>query len=182
MMDLLMHLRAPVVLAVILVAVGCEEKLKPSVVVVNQEQLPSHESWNSTVVFTDSARVEAVLWAGHIAVYATEQYTLFSDSVHIDFFNDLQQHTSTLTARRGRVDDRTKDLDAYERVRLVSDDGTVLTTDHLLWKNEDRTIRSDMFVEIVSPTERITGQGLVSDQSLKNYRIFRVTGRAVAPE
>src|SRR4030042_5734379 len=107
MMNVLMHLRGPVVLAVILAVVGCEEKLKPAVAVVNQEQLPSHESWNSTVVFTDSARLEAVLWAGHIAVYATEQYTLFSDSVHIDFFNDLQQHTSPLTARRGGGNDTT---------------------------------------------------------------------------
>ena len=58
MMNPLRHLRLPVVLSVILAVAGCEEKLKPSVVVVNQEQLPSQESWNSTVVFTDSARLE----------------------------------------------------------------------------------------------------------------------------
>jgi LPS export ABC transporter protein LptC len=171
--------------ALVLVALtmfGCEEKLKPSVVMVTQEELPSQESWNSTVVFSDSARVQAILWAGHIAMYTTEQYTLLSDSVHIDFFNDLQQHSSTLTARRGRVNDRTQDLDAYERVRLVSDNGTILETEHLFWNNKDKTVRSDTFVEITSPTEHITGHGLVSDQSLKNYKIFRVTGRAVTTE
>ncbi len=162
--------------------IGCEEKLKPSVVVVTQEELPSQESWNSTVVFSDSARVQAVLWAGHIAVYATEQYTLLSDSVHIDFYDDQQQHSSTLTARRGRVNDRTEDLDAYERVRLVSDDGTILETEHLFWNNKEKTIRSDTFVDITSPAEHISGHGLVSDQSLKNYKIFRVTGRAVTTE
>jgi LPS export ABC transporter protein LptC len=162
--------------------VGCEEKLKPSVVMVDQQKLPSQESWNSTVVFTDSARIKAVLWSGHITVYGSEQYTLLSDSIHVDFYNDLQQHTSTLTALRGRVNDRTQDLEAYERVRLVSDDGAVLKTDRLFWNNADRTIRSDTFVDIASRTEHITGQGLVSDQSLKNYRIFRVTGQAVTTE
>jgi hypothetical protein len=33
-------------------------------------------------------------------------------------------------------------------------------------------------VDIRSPREHIMGHGLISDQSLKNYRIFRVTGQA----
>lgn len=163
-------------------ACGCEEKLRPSVVAVNQTQLPSQESWNSTVTFTDSARIQAVLWSGHIAVYTAQQYTLLSDSVRVDFYDEFQHHTSVLTARRGRVNDRTQDLDAFDNVQLVSDSGTVLKTEHLLWDNATRTIRSDVFVEIISPTEHIMGHGLVSDQGLKNYKIFRVTGRAVTEE
>lgn len=171
----------PAVLFVFL-AGGCEDKLKPSVVPISPAQLPSQESWNSTVVYTDSGQVRAVLWAGHIAVFAQGQYTLLSDSIHVDFFDDMGKHSSTLTARRGRVNDRTEDLEADERVHLVSDEGTVLKTERLSWHNATRTIRSDTFVEILSPREQLTGHGLVSDQGLKNYRILRVAGQAVTQE
>ena len=43
-------------------------------------------------------------------------------------------------------------------------------------------METDAFVEIMSPREHIKGQGLVSDQGLKNYRIFKVTGEAVIKE
>jgi len=169
---------------VLLVAVlpGCEEKLKPAIVPVDQRQLPSQESWRSTIVFSDSAKVQAILWAGHIATFTERQYTLMDDSVHVDFFNEQAVHTSALTARRGKVHDRTRNLAAYEDVLVVSDSGTTLKTDSLFWNNTTRTMETDAFVEIISPTEHIKGQGLVSDQGLKNYRIFKVTGEAVIKE
>jgi len=81
---------------------GCEEKIKPSVVTLNQKEIPSQESWNSTVMFSDSAKIKAILWAGHIASYTDQRYTLLGDSIHVDFFDEREQHTSLLTARRGR--------------------------------------------------------------------------------
>jgi LPS export ABC transporter protein LptC len=104
------------------------------------------------------------------------------DSLHVDFFDEKGKKTSTLTARRGRVDDRTRDFDAYENVVVTSQEGTVLRTDSLSWSNEARNIHTEAFVDIRSSTEHIRGLGLVSDQSLKNYRIFRVTGQAVPKE
>jgi len=166
-------------LSVLLLA-GCEERVRPSVVPLATDSLPSQESWRSTVRLTDSARVRAVLWAGHIATFAEDQYTLLGDSVHVTFFNERGEPSSTLTARRGKVDDRTRDFEAYEQVVVCSEDSTVLRTDRLFWTNATRLIHTDAYVEIVSPREVIRGQGLESDQSLTNYRIFRVTGRSAA--
>ena len=95
---------------------GCEEKVKPTVVPVASKELPSQESWNSTVVFSDSAHLKAVLWSGHISAFASRQVTELADSVHVDFYNEQEQHTSLLTARRGMVHDATRDLEAYENV------------------------------------------------------------------
>lgn len=161
---------------------ACEEKVKPSVTPLEQTDTPDQESWNSTVTFSDSAKTRAVLWSGHIAMYTQRQYTLLSESVRVDFYNDLEQHTSTLTARRGKVNDVTRDFEAFGSVRVTSDSGTVLTTDSLFWSNQERRIYTDAFVDILSPTEHIMGHGLVSDQGLKNYRIARVTGQAVSQE
>jgi LPS export ABC transporter protein LptC len=180
-----MRRRAYIVAAmsvVLCVLPGCEEKIRPAVVAVNQTEIPSQESWKSTVTFTDSGKVKAILWSGHIASYTPQQYTLLSESIHVDFFDDLEQHTSLLTARRGRVNDRTQDFAAYDNVIVISDSGTTLRTDSLYWDNATRKIRTEAFVDIVSPTEHIMGHGMISDQGLKNYTIFKVTGKAVTKE
>ena len=165
-----------------LILSACEEKIRPSVIAVTQTDIPSQESWNSTVTFTDSGKVKAILWAGHIATYTSKAYTLLSDSIHVDFFNEFEQHTSLLTARRGKVNDRTQDFAAYDNVVVISDTGTILRTDSLYWDNATRKIRTEAFVDIVSPTEHIMGHGMISDQGLKNYTIFKVTGQAVTKE
>jgi len=170
-----------IALAVVL-NVGCEEKVKPSILSVPQTDIPSQESWKSTVTFSDSAKVKAILWAGYIAAYAPQQYTVLSESLRVDFFNEFEQHTSFLTAQWGRVDDRTHDFAAYENVVVISDSGTILRTDSLFWKDAERKIYTTAFVEITSPTEQIMGHGLVSDQGLQNYKITRVTGKAVTRE
>lgn len=175
-------MRIPWLLAALLAWAGCGERVNPSVVPLPQSALPSQESWRSTVTFTDSARVKAVLWAGHIAEYQGERTTLLDDSVHVDFFDEEGRHTSLLTARRGKVNDATQDFEADDSVVVVSDSGSTMKTDRLFWTNADRTIHTDAYVDITSPTEHITGKGMVSDQDLRNYRIFRVTGEAVKGE
>ena len=162
-----------------LLLTGCEEHLKPSVVPLPSNDLPSQESWQSTVTFSDSARVKAVLWAGHIASFQQQRFTVLEESVHVDFYGEAGEHTSMLTARRGRVDDATEDFNAYDNVVVVSDSGTTLRTDRLFWNSAERKIHTDDFVDIVSPTEHIMGHGMVSDQGLKNYKIFVVTGSSI---
>ena len=161
---------------------GCEEKIKPSVVPLPNSEIPSQESWNSTITFSDSARIKAVLWSGHIARFTTQRFTLLSDSIRVDFYDQDERHSSLLTAKRGRVNDATQDFAAYGNVVVVSDSGTTLKTDSLFWNNANRKITTQAFVDIVSPTEHIMGQGMESDQGLKNYKIFRVTGSAVSKE
>jgi LPS export ABC transporter protein LptC len=168
--------------ALLLVTAGCEEKVRPTIVPVETAELPSQESWKSTVVFSDSGQCSAILWAGHIAAYAQQRITLLGDSVHVDFFNEDGAHTSLLTARRGKVNDVTHDLEVYENVVVVSDSGTTLKTERLFWDNTTRKIHTDAFVDIQSPREHIMGHGMESDQGLKQYRIMRVTGQAVTRE
>lgn len=153
--------------------------MKPAIVPLSQEEIPAQESWRSTVTFSDSARIRAILWAGHIAVLSGQRATVLDDSVHVDFYDDNGVHTSTLTARRGKVDDGTRDFEAYENVVVTSDSGTVLRTERLFWTNATRKIHTDAFVDISGPAEHIMGHGMESDQDLKHYTIFRVTGQTV---
>ena len=172
---------AVVVLAVcaMLLSYGCEEKIKPSVLGgVSGAAFPSQESWNTTVTFTDSGIVKAILKSGHISAFEGTKQTLLDSGVHVDFFDEHGVHSSVLTSHSGKVDENTNNLEAIGNVVVVSDSGVVVETEKLFWDNQRQLIHSDEFVKITSPKENLQGHGFESDQSLKNYKIFKVTGTA----
>jgi LPS export ABC transporter protein LptC len=160
-----------------LVLFGCQqERVQPSIMSnIQLEKYPSQESWHSKVTFTDSGKTKAILFAGHIRVFYDTQETLLDSSLKVDFYDENQIHSSTLTSKRGRVDDATENLFARDSVVVVNDSGVTITTSELMWRNKDRKIVSDKFVTIVSPTEKIQGYGFESDQSLRFYTIYNPT-------
>ena len=175
-------IRASLILRVSILALclcSCEEKIKPSVLGgVSSTTLPSQESWNTTVTFTDSGTVKAILKAGHISAFDATKQTMLDSKVHLDFFDENGKHSSVLTSETGKVDESTNNLEAIGNVVVVSDSGVVVETEKLFWDNKRQLIHSDDFVRITSPKEKLAGHGFESDQSLKNYKIFRVTGTA----
>jgi LPS export ABC transporter protein LptC len=169
------------IFVLIILSISCEEKLRPSVTSTGSgKNLPSQESWNARIVFSDSGRISAILRAGHIAIYEDRRYTVLDSNITVDFYDEHGAHSSVLTAKRGRVNDVTHDFEAYENVVVVSDSGGTLKTEELFWDNARALIHTDKFVDIVSPTEHIQGEGLESDQNLKHYTIKKVTGQAIA--
>ena len=164
--------------ALALIAAGCAEKGRAPVVPARQgTRLPDQESWNATLTFTDSGRVTGVLRAGYIGKFLKEQFTVLDSGIVVDFYNENREHTSVLTARRGKVNDVSNDFEANGNVIVRSDSGTVLKTEQLFWNNRKGKVTTEAYVEITSPTEEIRGTGLESDQSLTHYTIKRVTGK-----
>lgn len=151
------------------------KRVKPSVDTnLNIEEMPSQESWNSVVTFTDSGKTKAVLWAGHLRKYNEKRETLLDQNIKVDFYDQKEIHTTTLTSKNGRVDESTNNLFAKDSVVVFSDSVTI-KTEEMMWRNKDRKIVSDKYVKVISPKEIIEGYGFESDQSLKNYIIYNIT-------
>jgi LPS export ABC transporter protein LptC len=149
--------------------------VKPSIN-VNLEigELPSQESWNSTITFSDSGKTKAILWAGHLKKFDEKRETFMDENIKVDFYDQNEIQTSTLTSKNGRVDESTNNLYAIDSV-VVSSDSVIIRTDEMMWRNKDRKIVSDKFVTVISPNETIKGYGFESDQSLRNYVIYNIT-------
>ncbi len=160
----------------VLIIYSCgEEKIKPQTESLSSDnEIPSQESWNSKVLFTDNGTLEAILYSDHLKVYDEQKVTLL-DGVKIDFYGKDGSKTSTLTSLRGKVDDITKNMFAIDSVVAVNDSGTVLTTSELMWRNKDQRILTDRYVTITSKKEIIKGYGFESDQRLDNYVIRNIT-------
>lgn len=155
---------------------NCSSKrVKPSVdSKIKIEEIPSQESWNSIVTFSDSGKTSAVLWAGHLRKYDETRETLLDDNIKVDFYDQNEVKTTTLTSKKGRVNEATNDLFAIDSVIVFSDSVTI-KTEEMMWRNKDRKIISDKFVTLISPKEKIEGYGFESDQSLRNYVIYNIT-------
>jgi len=163
---------------VLLILIPCcsDQKVKPTVnPSLSVQELPAQESWDAEIFFTDSGKTKAVLTAGHLRVLENARETLLDDKIKVDFYNDLEEKTTTLTAEQGKVDDATKNLWAIDNVVAVNDSGVTLQTEELMWRNSDQKILSDKFVTILTPKEKIEGYGFESDQHLRNYVIYNIT-------
>ncbi|MEJ2195068.1 MAG: LPS export ABC transporter periplasmic protein LptC [Ignavibacteriaceae bacterium] len=156
---------------------GCtKEKIEPTVnTQITSVEIPDQESWNSTVFFSDSGKTRAILYAGNLKVFSKRKETLLEDNIKIDFYNENQIKTTTLTAKRGRVDEGTNNLFAIDSVVAKNDSGVVIRTDEMMWRNSDQKIVSEKFVTIDTPTEKIEGYGFESDRHLRHYIIYNIT-------
>lgn len=154
-----------------------ENKIEPPKIdITSSDSIPSQESFNNTVTFSDSGKVKAILIAGRIRVFSKFNYTLIDSGAKVDFYKN-GVYSSVLTGKRGKIYDNTKDVEVYDDVKLVSQDGATLTTNKLYWVNKTQRIKSDEFVYIVTKTEDIQGYGFEADQNLKNYVIYKVSGQ-----
>lgn len=155
--------------------ISCEDKFKPPNSETKLEDSVSQESWNSTVIFSELGNTKAILKAGHISVFKSKGYTQIDSGATVDFFKNGVQ-VSRLSGQRGRIDDKTKDIEIYDSVIVINNEGSELNTQKLFWENKTQKVSSDVFVTIKTPEETIEGIGFESDQNLKNYKIFKVSG------
>jgi len=167
----------------LLVIAGCggSSDVKPTSIGNSTEaDPPSQTSYNVLMNFSSDGIVRAVLTARRVRTFDVKRQTILDSTLKVDFYSPKAYHTNVLTARRALIDDRSKNMIAYDSVRTRSDHGVLVETDSLVWDNMARQIRSDAFVKITEKNGRITtGYGFESDQDLVNYRIKRPT--IVAP-
>jgi len=73
--------------------------------------------------------------------------------------------------------DRRGQFDAFGDVLVVTQERKRLRSSFLTWDEADRKIRTNRFVRITTPSERVEGYGLVADENLDTYQIGRFTAQ-----
>ena len=165
-------------LIIILISVSiysCDEKFKPVKTSLDTVYIPDYESRNAEGIVADSSKIKAVLRAGYIANFSKLGFTIIDSGATVDFYKNGTV-VSTLTGDRGKVFEKTKDIEIRDNITVVNKEGSKLETSRLYWTEDTQRVSSDTFVAIQTPSENIQGIGFESDQGLKNYKIFKVTG------
>ncbi|ROL61227.1 LPS export ABC transporter periplasmic protein LptC [Bacteroidetes/Chlorobi group bacterium ChocPot_Mid] len=170
------------IIVAMVVFLGCDEDKvipKKNIDIINLETQPDQISYKTEVTFVDSNFTKAILKAERARVYQSRMETLLDGGVYVQFFKRYSTgKVSYLTSDSARIDDRTKNMMAGGHVVVISDStNTKLETSLLEWDNITQKLYSTEFVRVTSPSETIQGYGFESDQSLSNYKIFRVSGQ-----
>ncbi|MBM4178838.1 MAG: LPS export ABC transporter periplasmic protein LptC [Ignavibacteria bacterium] len=139
---------------------------------------PAHIAYNVKIRFTDTNRTKAVLYARQGIINEQSQTTIARGNVVVDFYNGAGNLVQArLTADSVVIDDRTRNMTAFGRVKVESKVRRVtLTTTALTWVQATARIRTDAAVHIETDSETIDGQGMESNQDLSSFRLFQVRG------
>ena len=169
---------AVALLSTAVVSCGEEEKGTTSAEAVIPKDAPDTESWNTTLILTDSTWTRAKMEIGHARQYVAKMETLLDSGVYVRFYDRDGALNATLVADSARIDDRTRDMAAFGRVHVHSGrTRRVIDTERLYFDNERRLLHSDAPVLIVDSArgQTVNGVGFESDEGLTRYKIYRVT-------
>ncbi len=175
----------PIVLFALFLSACDDDARKVKNPIVVPPGAPENEAWNTTIQFTDSSKLKAMLRVRHARRYIERMETLLDSGVYIEFYAPDGALNATLVADSARIDDRTKDMVAYGNVHVHSDKNkTTVDTDRLHWSNGERLLHSDAHVKVVDRMRgrELEGTGYQSDEGLRTYHIFNVSGHTIPPE
>lgn len=161
---------------------------------VRAEGAPKQESWNvryhvtETPSGSEESRPRLEIESLYMATFETEDstYTVMeSDSarrVRAVIFGEDGDTSATVRAQRLMMLDDDSRFEARGDVEVVTPDDKVLTSEHLVWFENERTLRTPGFVRIRTPQERVQGYDLEADENLDTYTLRRMTGQVTVED
>jgi lipopolysaccharide export system protein LptC len=133
-------------------------------------QLPDETVMEFQTQETDSGRVRWTLKAPRADRFNAKNVFVMADP-KIEFYDEMGNLQTTLTADNGEYSLISHDLLAYGEVVAVSTKGEVLETDSLRYLNTTDKIVSDSFVKLTRGKDVITGIGMECDHTLDTVDI-----------
>jgi len=137
---------------------------------VQPEGMPDQILENSVIIFTVNGIKSTVVKAKYIEKYLAQDLTK-ATGLYVDFFDREGKHTTVLVADSGNIQEKKQLLSVHGEVVVTTDRGVKLETKTLRWDPNTAKIVTDDFVKITRGQDVVTGQGMESDQELKNIKI-----------
>ena len=148
-----------------------------------RENMPDQESWGVKIILTDEGVVRAKVRSGHLQKYNKKEFIMLDSNVTVDFYNNVEKHTSTLTSNIAEINESSNNMKAIGNVKVVSDSGITLYSETLNWNSKDeKLLTKDNIMITTIDYDTLYGIGFESDSDLKNWKIlkpFGVTGKKI---
>lgn len=160
---------------------GCGSE-QPTVKLRNTYEGPILEAFDIELLHSDSARVKVLLKAPHQLEYVSGNQD-FPEGVDITFFEKTGARNAHLTADKGYYDKKDNVYKVTGNVVLVSlTQQNTLKSEELFWDPQREEIYTETFVEVITDTEVIQGNGLTASQDFSEYEILDVTGHFIVED
>jgi len=136
------------------------------------------------IVYSDSVAVKVRITSPLLVRKADQvtPYDEFPEGVFVEFFDNQQNITSTLSANYGIRYSNQKRIIVRDSVVLQNIHQERLETSELIWNENDQEVHTDKFVKITKPEEIIFAYGFRADQNFSEYELLSVAGRVKVEE
>jgi len=162
---------------------SCEEPRNepPADFEAKRKAEPNVEGFNVRFSYTEEGKTTAILQGKHIF---EEQISNESTITHLDkgvvlqFLNEENGKVeSELTADRAKVYNPDGRGEALGNVIVTNIKGEKLETEKLNWNKQLNRISTHSPVKIITATEVLYGDSMVSNAEFTNYKIFKFKGK-----
>ena len=145
---------------------------------INQSKLiPVGTAFNINFIYTDSARVEAILKAPVHQDYSNLgfEYSEFPEGLEIIFY-DSDGNENYVYANYGLIYNRMRIADLQKGVRLLSHDGAQLTTEQLYWDSKNKWLFTEEPFNFENEDFNFDGIRLDASRDFSNYQSGELVG------
>lgn len=167
------------VLIILFLSIACTPD-KPSFVrkFKDRSLVPGMYTDSMTTLISDSGRIRYRIITEVWEVYdqAKDPYWYFPKKVYFERFNDSLKTESMVQCDTARFFSSRKVWELKKNVSLINMKGESFKTSLLYWDQRQQRIYSDSFIRIEQKAQVITGYGFESNESLTQYKIFKVKG------
>ncbi len=158
-----------------LLAAGCRDE-QASAEDFKEYEGPTLEVTDAEFLFSDSAVVKNKITAKRQLQYANGDLD-FPEGIYIETYGENEAVTSTIKADQGQYNQEKNEFTAEGNVVVKNlESGETLKTEVLHWNRNEKQVRTDRYVEIISQEEVIMGEGLTAEEDMSSYRILKPTG------
>jgi LPS export ABC transporter protein LptC len=119
--------------------------------------------------------VKGLLWvldAEQGVSYGSDQPMELTD-LTVRFYDGGTEVRSTLTSRRGEVDEKTQTLVARDSVVVITPKGERLQTESLRWDPKAQQVATEDAFRFTRGRDVVTGVGITTDPDLTRYTIMK---------
>lgn len=151
---------------------GCAKEEAGTAQTVEQ-RLPDQVISNFSLDETAGRGQKEWTFEAHKAFVYEKRNVLEAELVKVTFFDERGGVRSVITAREGKIDSSSRDMEAKGEVVVTGSDGVVLKTESLTWQNKARRIVSEDSVTVIRRGDVLTGWGFRGDPDLGQFEILR---------
>jgi LPS export ABC transporter protein LptC len=156
---------------------ACTNDLKDVMAIPTSKLSPSRTADTISLVYTDSAMLKVVVKAGHLVQFdrnVSEPFTILSNGVNVTFFDENEKVSSTLKCKTATHYELRDHMEARNGVVVVNAKGERLETEKLTWDKATHRIYTKEMITITTPTQKIIGKGLESNENFSRYSIKNI--------
>lgn len=167
-----------VLLCMIIVSCGKEDKRHRADAITNRASMPALEAYDVSTLISDSGITRYRMTAPKWLVFdkADTPYWEFPEGVYLEKFNLQLKADATVEADYAYYNEPAQRWTLIGNVKALNLEGERFETPLLYWDQKSEKVYSDSSIVIIRDQSIITGVGFVSNQEMTKYTIKRPTG------